>query len=190
MTETTGHFDNAFNKTMKIEGKGELSEDRLDPGGQTYSGISRVYWPEWEGWSIIDSWISPKAFPIQILDPMIRKFYRINFWNRVQGDKVAEISPWIAYELFDSAVNVGVHKAVEWLQIGFNVARGQYGEDLLIDGLLGPKTIKAIENYLHSMPGSYDLNEEILINCMNGEQYIFYKNNPKHKYFRGWFRRI
>lgn len=191
-TEITGHFDLAFNKTMEIEGKNQLTNDRLDPGGQTYSGISRVYWPEWEGWPIIDTWLADKSkpFPIEVLEPMVRKFFRINFWNRIQGDRLAELAPLVAYELFDSAVNVDVTRAVTWLQHGFNVARGEYGEDLVVDGRLGPKTISALNIYLASKPGSHDLNEEILVNCMNGEQYIFYRANPRHKYFRGWFRRV
>lgn len=186
------HFDNAFNETMKMEGRGVLTNDAFDPGGETFSGISRVYWPEWEGWPLIDTWQKDKSkpFPGEQLDEMVRRFYRVNFWNRIQGDQLATISPWIAYEVFDSAVNVGVHQAVKFLQEGFNIARGQYFESLMVDGRLGPKTLKALKIYFDSMPGSPDNNEAILLNCCNGEQYIFYKENPRHSYFRGWFRRV
>lgn len=27
-----------------------------DKGGETYMGISRVYWPSWPGWPVIDDW--------------------------------------------------------------------------------------------------------------------------------------
>ena len=48
------HFKEAFTKTMSEEGG--YNFDRMDPGGETYMGISRVYWPSWEGWVIIDKY--------------------------------------------------------------------------------------------------------------------------------------
>jgi lysozyme family protein len=168
---------------MKHEGAGILSDNKIDPGGKTYSGISRVYWPDWEGWAYVDEFKNP---PFE----MVEKFYRVNFWNRIQGDTLAEISLEVACEVFDTAVNCGVTAAVRFLQIAYNTSRGGYGEDLLVDGKLGPKTIIAIGRYMSSRPGGRELNEEIMLNCLNGEQYIFYKGNPKHKVFRGWFTRV
>ncbi|OFZ71393.1 MAG: hypothetical protein A3K03_04565 [Bdellovibrionales bacterium RIFOXYD1_FULL_44_7] len=188
---TDRHFDIAFRLTMQNEGLGKLTNDSRDPGGMTYSGISRRYWPEWAGWVTIDQCEQP--FPPDTIDhltDLTKSFYRVNFWNRMQGDEFAEISPAIAYEVFDTAVNMDVTRAVEFLQTGYNVGRGEYGADLEVDGRLGPKTLEAIRNYMASKPGTPALNEEILLNCMNGEQYIFYKANPRRKYFRGWFRRV
>ena len=187
------YYDQAYDATMAHEGAGQRSNDRMDPGGETFAGISRVYWPEWAGWKMIDKWLREgepfKPEEVALLEPMVRQFYRVNFWHRVQGDKLAEMSPKLSAEVFDSAVNMGVTNAVRFLQAGYNVGNGM-GDDLLVDGLLGPKTLAAIKRYLATQPGTPALNEEILLNCMNGEQYIFYKNNPKHKYFRGWFRRV
>ncbi len=181
-------FDIAFERTMGIEGLGLLSDDKQDRGGQTYSGISRVYWPDWPGWKWVDEWIKSGAVHY-VLPEMVRDFYRVNFWNRVQGDKLAELSPGIVCEVFDSAVNVGVSQAVRFLQEGHNVASG--GTYMLeVDGVIGNVTIATLRVYLATQPGSRGLNEEILLNCMNGEQYIFYKNNPQHKRYRGWFRRV
>jgi lysozyme family protein len=92
--------------------------------------------------------------------------------------------------VFDTAVNVGVSQAVIFFQEGLNIARGAYGAELLVDGVSGPETLKTLRNYMATKPGSFALNQEILLNCMNGEQYIFYKNNPQHKRYRGWFRRV
>jgi lysozyme family protein len=168
---------------MQHEGFDLLTNSPIDPGGQTYSGISRVYWPDWAGWAFVDAEERP---PVELVE----LFYRTNFWNRVQGDRLAKISPEVAYEIFDTAVNLGVTAAVRFLQTAYNLSRGVYGEDLQVDGKLGPVTLTAIGRYMPSRPGGKELNEEILLNCMNGEQYIFYKANPKHKYFRGWFTRI
>lgn len=181
-------FDIAFEKAMGHEGLDLLSDDNQDPGGQTYSGISRVYWPDWVGWNLVDKWIETGE-KAPVLPDMVKAFYRINFWNRIQGDKLAEIAPAVAYEVFDTAVNMDVSKAIRFLQTGHNVASGGAYE-LVVDGKLGPVTLATIKVYLASRPGSFGLNQEILLNCMNGEQYIHYKNNPQHKRYRGWFRRV
>lgn len=188
--EKIRHFATAFEVTMKNEGLGKLTNDSRDPGGMTYSGISRRYWPDWAGWKIIDANPVPGPQVKLELDVLVRSFYRVEFWNRMQGDRLAELSPAIAYEMFDTAVNMDVVRAIEFLQTGYNIARGEYGSDLEVDGKLGPVTLETIKNYLASKPGTPALNEEILLNCMNGEQYIFYKANPRRKYFRGWFRRV
>ncbi len=185
----TDYFNTAFNKTMKIEGERELSNDSLDPGGQTFSGISRVYWPGWKGWSLIDNWLAGEEINWSIIDTLTRSFYQENFWYRIQGNKLADISVALACEVFDTSVNTGVHKAVKMMQEGYNSSNG-YDKDLTVDGELGPKTLEALSTYFSSMPGSKELNEEILLNCINGEQYIFYKSNPKNKRFRGWFARL
>lgn len=182
------HFDVAFTQTMEIEGMGQLSNNPHDAGKMTYSGISRVYWPEWSGWAKIDAWLKGGRAGSIDLTTEVKDFYRVNFWNRIQGDLLSDISPAVAYEIFDTAVNMDVTRAVRFLQTGFNVGRGEWGEDLLDDGKLGPKTLEVIKAYLNN--GNFKTNEEILLNCMNGEQYIFYKGNPKRRYFRGWFRRV
>jgi len=181
-------FDIAFEKTMGHEGLGLLSDDKQDKGGQTYSGISRVYWPNWTGWPWVDNWIRT-GIKSPMLPEFVKAFYKENFWDRAQGDKLAEIAPAVAYEVFDSAVNMDVTQAVRFLQQGYNVGSGGAFE-LIVDGQLGPITLTTIKNYLDSRPGSFAINQEILLNCMNGEQYIFYKNNPQHKRYRGWFRRV
>jgi len=186
---SVNHFIVAFNQTMVVEGLGQLSNNKNDPGKMTYSGISRVYWPEWSGWTVIDEWVHAGCGkPEPLLLSAVQDFYRINFWNRIQGDKLAAMSPLLAYEVFDTAVNMDVVRAVRFLQVGFNVGRGEWYEDLLDDGKLGPKTLDVIQRYLNH--GDFKTNEEILLNCMNGEQYIFYKGNPRRRYFRGWFRRV
>jgi lysozyme family protein len=177
------HFKEAFKRTMLIEGEGQRTNRTFDPGGDTYSGISRVYWPEWEGWDYLDKGYKKTA------DKLVIDFYRVNFWNRMQGGKLAEMAPELAYEVFDTAVHTGVHQAVKLMQVGYNVACGVMN-GLLDDGLCGTRTLLTINKYLNTRPGSPELNLEILLNCMNGEQYVFYKNNPNLKRNRGWLRRV
>lgn len=98
----------AFAKTMKHEaGYADVIGDK---GGETYRGISRVFWPTWEGWKLVDDWkggVIGSAALSASLDPLVMRFYRVNFWDRFQGDAVAALSVDIACELFDTGVNMG-----------------------------------------------------------------------------------
>lgn len=182
--EFSDEFLYGFNGTMTHEGK-TLSNDKNDPGQQTYWGISRARHPSWKGWSLIDSGELP-------LENMIKEFYKIRFWDELRGDEIAKISKEVAAELFDTAVNIGIRRAVEFFQTALNM-QNNYGKtypDLEVDGILGSKTIECLSRYASMQPGNKEDNINILLRCMNGEQYIFYKKNPKHEYFRGWFRRV
>ena len=183
------NFDLALSSTLKTEGK--YSADRLDPGGETFMGISRVYWPSWSGWPKIDQW-KIKGGPPPDLQQEVEQFYYENFWQRIQGDRISQLSAAIATELFDTAVNMSVSDAVRFLQTALNMQNegATIYPDLQVDGRLGPRTIETLQAYLFQKAALKTQNETILLNCMNGEQYIAYKNNPRHEHFRGWFARV
>lgn len=180
-------FLTALKHTLGVEGIYSLLAS--DPGRETFMGISRRYWPHWPGWKAIDAW--DKVSPAPDLFNSIAEFYHGNFWCRFQGDKVAALSEPIAMEVFDTSVNLDVPDGVGCLQRALNMQNdfGRRFPDLVDDGRLGPETLKWLKWYLQSRLGSFSDNEEILLACMNGEQYIIYKNNPKHEAFRGVFRR-
>ena len=61
-TNTESSFKRAFR--LIIEGfEGNYSNDKDDPGGETYKGISRNMNKDWEGWKIIDSYKGKKNYP-------------------------------------------------------------------------------------------------------------------------------
>lgn len=187
------YFRAALDKTMKNEGI--FSDNPRDAGGKTFKGISRAYWPSWPGWTIVDRWLKEKDDDILALsgiEGLVATFYRVNFWERIQGDKLAAIDADVAYEVFDSAVNLDVPDSVRFLQTALNMQRlrTRAYSQLIVDGLLGHQTMRALSIYLSTQPGDPEENKKILLNCLNGEQYIHYKNNPQHVYFRGWFLRV
>lgn len=189
MMKYSNQYLNALSKTKGHEGI--YSADKLDPGGQTFCGISRLYWPYWKCWPVIDRWLKDGGNPPDLTEE-IRNFYYMNYWCRFQGDIISEISELVAEELFDTSVNLDVPDAVRFLQTALNM-QNRYQEsypDIVVDGRLGPKTIETLRRYLSQQPGSREDNETILLNCMNGEQYIHYKSNPRHEHFRGWFMRV
>ncbi len=45
-------FQKALAHTLEFEGG--YANDPADSGGETFRGISRRNWPQWEGWPLID----------------------------------------------------------------------------------------------------------------------------------------
>lgn len=54
-------FKPAFEQTIAHEGG--YMNDPDDPGGETYKGVARKYWPKWLGWHIIDLLKRQAGFP-------------------------------------------------------------------------------------------------------------------------------
>nr|VFJ59107.1 MAG: Glycosyl hydrolase 108 [Candidatus Kentron sp. DK] len=99
-------FGQAFEKTMRNEGGFQLHTVKGDPGGMTYAGISRRHHPDWEGWEIIDG--GGQESPG--LTARVRRFYLVEFWQRVRGEEIKNQK--VAESLYDFAVNAGIPVAM------------------------------------------------------------------------------
>lgn len=185
------HFDEAFDKTMSHEGG--YSDDPTDAGGETYKGISRVYNPNWSGWVIIDSLKSTAGFPQQLgsnaeLQACVRGLYKQKYFEPYQGDRLPEL---LAIEMFDTSVNMGVGRAVKFLQIALNVLNRneKLYPDMVEDGDYGNTTHSNLYTYLQKNDIGVLLK---IMNVLQGMHYINYmKKSPKQeKYARGWFNRV
>lgn len=187
-----GDFNKAFTKTMGHEG--EYSNDPVDFGGETYKGISRKFHPNWNGWVIIDSKKQDKDFPhnlknSRILNDYVESFYRETYWNKFLGDLISSNN--ITIELFDTAVNMGVNRSVTFLQKSLNLLNRneKMFNDLVEDGIMGSKTLTALNKYLSSDREDFLLK---LMNLFQGCHYIEYmrKSPEQEKYARGWLKRV
>lgn len=185
------HFLTAYSITLSHEGG--YCDDPDDAGGETYKGISRVYNPTWDGWMVIDLSQDDPTFPKCLefdnaLQNSVKKFYKIKYFDDYRGD---EMPKELAIEMFDTSVNMGVGRAVKFLQIALNVLNRnqELYRDMVEDGSYGPTTHKCLESYLRT-------DDEMLlckvINILQGNHYINYmKKSPKQeKYARGWFKRV
>lgn len=173
-----------------LEHEGVDSDHPLDPGGQTYMGISRVYWPDWPGWEIIDNDGFDDEVTRRLLDRLVHEFYRTEFWGRVKGDQVSTLSPAVAAELFDTAVNRSVHAAVIILQQALNLLNRNelIYPDLVEDGRIGPRTLNTLRQYLQGSPESRLLR---VMNTLQGMHYVEQMRRwPQKEEFRGWFDRV
>ena len=185
-------FDEAYDITLDHEGG--YTNDPVDVGGETYKGVARAYYPEWHGWEIIDAVKSESNFPNNLrgndeLDEMIHKFYKKHYWNRFWGDQIPNQD--IANEMFDTGVNMGVGRAVKYLQKGLNVLnRNQknYG-DIVEDGSFGSNTMTALNKYLSTDNVSFLLK---IMNILQGMHYIDYmtKSPTQERFARGWLKRV
>lgn len=105
----------AHKKTSAYEGGYAKVEG--DRGGETYAGISRVSWPSWQGWAIVDAH-KPLKHGGKINSPnlqyLINLFYKRNFWDKVAGDAIEDQET--AFKLYDFAVTSGHPMSIKQIQ--------------------------------------------------------------------------
>ncbi len=148
-----------FTKVLKLQKGYKVGIN----GGESYKGISRRHNPSWEGWRIIDilkqsnngvtclkvgdiTPIKGKDWQKR-LETMVITFYKAQYWDVVEGDKISFINYALACELFDSAVLLGVKEASKLLQNSINkviVNKTLDVELLVVDGKIGSKTMKIL----------------------------------------------
>jgi len=203
MKEITESFKTALKRLLKKEAGWVNDPD--DRGGETYKGIARNFYLQWEGWKIIDSIKKEIYFPenpskkdIKKLNSIlesdervneaVQKFYKEKYWDPMHGD---ELDPKIASKLFGFAVNSGTGKtAVKYLQRAMNYLNrnGKDFPDLVNDGIWGQKTKNAY-NILKRQK-VLDILLQV-IKCLQCSHYLkLMDKNEKYEKYRGWFRRI
>lgn len=191
------NFFESFKKVLSAEGL--YSDNVNDIGGITYCGISRVFFPDWNGWDYIDAVKNINGAPDFSLMPAEKKvaleievqnFYRNEFWKRIQGDRIPYQD--VADELFDSAVNTGVGTAVEFLQDALNVLNrnGKSYADIDVDGRMGGNTLNALK-YYENRAGERKALIKVM-NLLQGNRYIEIarKTESQQVFLRGWLSRV
>lgn len=185
-------FDRAYIKTMYAEAG--YVNDPDDEGGETYRGVSRKNFPDWRGWKVIDKLKEKKEFP-EILNEdkdfqdEVKEFYKKEFWNKVSGNEVSEISDKVAGKLFDMAVNCGIGNASRFFQRALNnCGKTKNVGDIADDGKIGKTSLSALEILCPKY-------EKAVVIAMGGEQYSYYikvceKTPTKWKFFCGWMSRV
>lgn len=186
------NFDTSYDKLLKNEGG--YSNDSNDRGGETYKGVARKHHPNWGGWNIIDKAKFESNFPFNLddneeLDMLTRQFYKINFWDKFIGDQIQNQA--IADEMFDTGVNMGISKSIQFLQIGLNCLNRNSEDypDVDEDGKMGPVTLGILNNYINNYQIDYLYK---VLNILQGFRYItiMKDNKSQEKYARGWLSRV
>ncbi|MDR2800413.1 MAG: hypothetical protein LBB52_03995 [Desulfovibrio sp.] len=160
--------------------EGEYADNPEDGGGETYRGVSRNNWPEWEGWPVIDAIkrngdgtrknINVAAAQNSRLRGAVREFYRKNFWTPTA---CLSALPALRSKVFNFGVNAGLKRAFAALQRAIGLCREDKAGSaarLRDDGLFGPASRAALEEALR------DQGEEALIDALCAEQMRFYES--------------
>lgn len=181
------NFLDSFKRTIEFEGG--YSDDSIDTGGFTYKGISRKNFPNWGGWTTIDSYKTKLDFPKSLdldtnLQNDVQQFYKTNFWTKLKLDQVP--AQQLADYLFDTAVNLGLFRAVTFLQKSLNILT----PDMLIeDGSFGNKTLTSLLTYLNKNKVIYLIK---LLTILRGNHYIniVISNSSQKKFIKSWLNRL
>lgn len=131
------NFKLAFDKVVLHEG-GYVNNPN-DKGGETFMGITRKYHSTSPLWKIIDDYKT--KYSTRNLTAALKKnsevinyvcnIYKIGYWDKFNLDKLASQS--VANEIFDTAVNMGISKAVRLTQRILNIKEtGKIDEDLIL----------------------------------------------------------
>lgn len=151
------NFNDAVEKTLINEGG--YVNDKDDIGGETKFGISKRAYPD----------VDIKNLTVE----EAKKIYKRDYWDRLRCDEI--ISQKVAFELFDTAVNMGVRTASKLIQGCVGVKP---------DGIIGNITLQAIN----------ETDEELLLlrfKLAKITRYVYLaKKRPENKKFLlGWINR-
>lgn len=113
-------YEPAVMKTLAREGGARYTEVPGDTGGATKYGISKRAYPQLD--------------IANITEQQAKDIYRADYWNAVRGDEIGAQA--VAENMFDTAVNMGVSRAVKLAQLALGLKP--------VDGQLTAATFAAL----------------------------------------------
>jgi lysozyme family protein len=155
------NYDHCLEMILHHEG-GYVNHPK-DPGGETNLGVTKRVWEEHGGTKDM------KDLTVEDVAPIYKKSY----WDRVKGD---DLPSGLDLCVFDFGVNAGTGRAAKYLQSMIGT---------VVDGGIGPNTLKALEAYVQ-IEG---LSATIDIYQSNRQEY-YEKLSTFETFGRGWTRRV
>jgi len=157
-------FEKALEFVLKWEGGYTLHKNPTEPY-MTFAGIYQGVFPNWEGWKYLENGEIEKA------KELVKDFYYIRFWKPLKAEHMPQK---VAIAVFDTAVNLGLRKAIKGLQRTVRV---------FPDGIVGPVTLKAIrEQEEKELVRKYLKRRTIYYARLDCEKFNIYK--------KGWINRV
>lgn len=153
------NFDTAYEHLLKLEFSSDKNALHWNNGEKdiTFMGIYRFANPKWGGWQKMDIWLncynlyhikddnlkkqvlqelSIKFYADDDLKESVKRFYKTNYWDTANLDKILVYDT--AKLIFCFGVNVGVKKSIKYAQEVVNVEN---------DGIVGNITLKALNGF-------------------------------------------
>lgn len=155
----------AIDRLLKLEGG--YVNDSADPGGETNFGICKRSYPNVD----IKHLTREEAAEIYFHD----------WWEKYGYAKIN--SDAIAFRLLDQAVVSGPHSAHMVLQRAVNEMMGY--PYLLADGVLGPKSVAAVNDLTPT-----STSRRLLITAHQREAISFFRSLNKRRFLQGWINRV
>ena len=163
-----------------IEREGGYANQPADRGGPTQFGITEAV-ARAHGYG---------GAMAQLPRDEAAAIYRRLYWLRPRFDAVAERSPALAAELFDTGANMGPAVAATFLQRALTALNrnGQDFPDLVPDGRVGPRTLAALDAFLKLRSGSGETVLLRALEALQGERYLrLAERRPANEAFLyGW----
>ncbi len=120
--------------------------------------------------------------------------YRREYADKPGFSAVAEVSPAIGGELFDTGVNMGPHWPSLWLQQSLNAFNngGRLYADIGEDGDIGPGTLRALKALIEHRG---EEGERVILAALNAFQGVRYieltrRRGANEAFAFGWFKRV
>lgn len=191
-------FTLAYKAIVDRHEKGYVN-DPVDPGKETWDGISRVHNSNWKGWALIDAQKNKPNFPQCLwldntLETWKKDLYYENYWLPICGSEINDQT--LAIELFDISVNLGPNTAVLYLQHALNLLNDNQKRysNIKEDGKFGVITKRTMFSYEVKSFKSNNYTMQLLINIINAQQmrqYLkFIEANELREKYIGLYRRV
>lgn len=180
------NFDKAFNIAMSLEFSSMYNALHKNKGenGWTFMGIYEAAHPNWNGWNVVRQICkdysniqkaSKECYESDILYEMVQNFYKKEFWDALNLDKINDENARI--HLFCLAINAGRKNAVRVFQKALNIAKS---------GKMDDETIHSINEAKNLLWQDTFYTDEIA----NFYKEICKINPNKNIFLKGWLNRI
>lgn len=168
MTQNEEDFKKVLNQTLEFEGG-----YTVDHAGPTNRGIRQ---------DMYDSYAKQNKLPSKSVKDLkygeVKDFYKKNYW---ENPKINLLPREISASVFDYGVNAGQGRAIMAVQSIVGAKP---------DGVIGPKTIKAINKYVETN-GVDTLHKQILDNRVEHYNNLVKSDPNKYaRYLSGWLTRV
>ena len=174
MIESQERFDSAVAVVLAHEGG--YTNNPADPGGETNYGITS-YDLDCAGKSL--------DLPAEVKDITIddaKRYYKSQWWDKYNFNAINPLP--IATKIFDMAVDMGAHEAFTLVQR----ALAHTGEPVKVDGILGLKTIAAI-NELYLFCCDRVFKEELINSSIDFYEQLVAEKPSLKEFLPGWLAR-
>ena len=175
MNTYSAAFANAWAKTGRAEGG--YVNDPDDSGGETNHGIT-IRVARRAGYTGDMRDLTPEN---------AERIAKQAYWDVMRLD---EVYVGIAEEVFDTGFNAGPVRAVGFLQRSLNALNRQEQDynDMLVDGQMGPKTLRALETFFNLRKAD---GAKVMLRALNGLQLEFYiglveRRKKDERFLYGW----